>query len=537
MASSDGEPCPLSFISSANTEPLNLYLKAELALKNYKATIKSIDFGTLAQYIYNKKGSDSREILLLMPWDFIPECDWRLGHPNVILDPLTLLKQAEKIKNILIKRNSNLFFLPSPVKPLFLDKNQQRLLQTGLLEIALGMGCYILDQRNFSLSSYLSIGSPFNGEALGEVSHAIIDHSFPKSEEIYKIVVSDLDNVMWAGVIGEDGESKIKCNPEGVGYPHFIYQNILKKLQQSGVLLSIVSRNDLDIAIQPFRKGITLFDENDFVAICASYEPKSVHIQRLSKKLNLGLDAFVFIDDNPIEITEVSKQLPQVKCLQFPKDEDDLPDFLENLTNIFTKTTITDEDLNRTKMYRIKLNSLSDDSVKYSGADLFDYLKTLKMKLSIFKSKKDDYSRAIQLINKTNQFNLNGVRYNKDKVYSIINNGGILYSVKLEDKSGSHGEILACLLNNESEVLSFVMSCRVFQRRVENVFLKWLIEKHGKKLKFLFNKTLRNSPIEEFFKGLNFDMNVSPIRYDVESLLSSLSRNQDLFIISDNSDE
>ena len=151
MASNDGEPCPLSFISSANTEPLNLYLKlSSLKIIN---TIKSIDFGTLAQYIYNKKGSDSREILLLMPWDFIPECDWRLGHPNVILDSLTLLKLSRENQKYINKRIKPLF-LPSPVKPLFLDKNQQRLLQTGLLEIALCMGCYILDQRNFSLSSY-----------------------------------------------------------------------------------------------------------------------------------------------------------------------------------------------------------------------------------------------------------------------------------------------------------------------------------------------------------------------------------------------
>ena len=143
-----------------------------------------------------------------------------------------------------------------------------------------------------------------------------------------------------------------------------------------------------------------------------------------------------------------------------------------------------------------------------------------------------DWNRALQLINKTNQFNLNGVRLIYEDISSVLNNGGRLFTATLDDQSGSHGEIIACLINRNGRMISFVMSCRVFQRRVEYAFLYQLLNRwQGPLLSFEFAVTERNEPIRNFFTNSAFDYQNNLLTLDNEKFLKSHIDDVSLFDI------
>jgi FkbH-like protein len=163
---------------------------------------------------------------------------------------------------------------------------------------------------------------------------------------------------------------------------------------------------------------------------------------------------------------------------------------------------VTAEDRERTEMYRRRLAGMVPSDV--AGADLTTFLRQLEMQLEIHDRSKGDRTRAVQLINKTNQFNLNGRRIADEEVERILASGGRLFSASLRDRHGEHGEILSYLVTGDGVVESFVMSCRVFQRRVEHAFLCWLIEAGLAPSALRFAETARNEPIQQFLKADGF---------------------------------
>jgi FkbH-like protein len=334
------------------------------------------------------------------------------------------------------------------------------------------------------------------GASLGTVAEAVVGAAAGVQPTAAKVLVTDLDNVMWSGVIAEDGMEGIAFGAEGAGYRHFIYQTLLARLEAQGVLLAAVSWNDPEVALQPFREGRMRLGEGQFVAIVASYHAKSAQIRELASRLNLGLDAFVFVDDNPVELAEVAVQLPEVHVVEFPGRDEGLPALLERITGYFPRRPVTAEDRERTAMYRRRLAGMAPSDV--AGADLTAFLKDLGMRLTIHDRSTGDRTRAVQLINKTNQFNLNGRRVTDEEVGGVLEAGGKLFTASLEDRHGQHGEILSCLISAEGGVSSFVMSCRVFQRRMEYAFLVWLCCRPDPPLGLCFDRTERNTPFQQF---------------------------------------
>jgi FkbH-like protein len=405
-------------------------------------------------------------------------------------------------------------------------------LTASLSRIAAGLGAHFLNPECFALGNYLASGVPIAGKHTCEVAEAVVNLSQKFTEGSFKVLITDLDNVMWAGLAAEDGVEGVQCSQEGIGFRHFLYQGLLAKLQSSGVILAAVSRNDLDIARAPIMAGKTLLGESDFVEIIASYEPKSIHIRRLAESLNLGLDAFVFVDDNPIELAEVGAVLSEVKCMQFPTHDDHLAQFLKELASLFARRAISNEDRERTKMYRRRLETGKLLSVKGEGGDLTDFLAKLQMELTIFDRSVGDHERAIQLINKTNQFNLNGNRITDDEVAAVLASGGQLYTAKLDDRTGSHGEILSCLIDDKGVIVSFVLSCRVFQRQVENAFICWLVRRLGSQIiKLAYLATPRNTPIREFLKDASFSINDEGATLDCFQFINNHKAKLELFAL------
>jgi FkbH-like protein len=199
-----------------------------------------------------------------------------------------------------------------------------------------------------------------------------------------------------------------------------------------------------------------------------------------------------------IEIEEVSTALPDVRTLVFPTNDDSLPALLADLSSLFRRSVVTAEDSDRTAMYRRRLETMVP--VDVAGADVTAFLRGLQMSLAIHDRSHGDRARAVQLINKTNQFNINGRRVDDHEVGAILADGGRLYTCTLSDRTGSHGEILSCLIDGNGTIRSLVMSCRVFQRRVEYAFFAWLAGQGIAPKSLEFARTPRNEPATRFLE-------------------------------------
>lgn len=526
-----GASLPLRLLASGNVDPLQLYIRAAAAARGRSADVTTLPFGTLGQALLALPTDHAQEVLLLMPWDFVPECDWRSGIPRELSAPAQLLESAQIVARRVSPRRAKILFVPAPLPPVYSDPAAVRSLAAGIAGCASAIGAHFLSPDCFGLGNYLASGVPIAGPRTSEVVDALINVCLELPEGTSKVLVTDLDHVMWAGLAGEDGPEGVHCGAEGIGFRHFLYQGCLAKLKVSGVLLAAVSRNDLALARAPIVSGRTLLSESDFVEILASFEPKSVHLRRLARSLNLGMDAFVFVDDNPIELAEVGAALPDVRCVQFPARDDELPQFLNTLAALFARRTITDEDRRRTEMYRRRLAADVSSVTEQHGADIRGFLAELKMELTIFDQSVGDRDRAVQLINKTNQFNLNGRRLADEHVAKTLAAGGKLYTARLDDRTGSHGEILACLIDSRGRILSFVLSCRAFQRRVEHAFFSWLVKRRGVGVPLAYAATERNTPMREFLNTPAFVLNGEDSRLDGTRFLADHASALELFSV------
>jgi FkbH-like protein len=520
---------PLRVALSGTLAPLDLYLRAHLARHGWHAALDTLPFGTLQQWLRTGEADPARDLLVLLPWDLLPALDWRTGLPADPLDEATIaaaLDDARQLLAPLAAQGVPLFYLAAPVPPVADTPRAQQWLEAQLHALLLGVGATRLPPEAFSLTSYLAHGAPVAAAACSAVAAQLVHASLgrgatPGDAAPRKLLVTDLDGVMWRGVVGEDGPAGVRCAADGAGYPHFVYQTLLRRLRGQGVLLAVASRNDEDLARAPFRLAGSVLREEDFVAVCAGYGAKSARIRDLAGQLALGLDAVVFVDDNPVELAEVAGALPAVRTVPFPDTVDALPAFLQALRDLFPVTGRTHEDRHRTALYRQRLASAAPASGDPDALPRF--LHALEMRLVV--SERDPgqaggRERAVQLINKTNQFTLNGRRRTAEEVDRVLAQGGRLFVATLEDRHGSHGEVLACVVEPGGRVTSLVMSCRVLQRGVECAFAGWLGAQlapglpAGAPLRLVYRATGRNAPVGAFLQQLG----VSAERRDAEPL-------------------
>jgi FkbH-like protein len=492
-----GPDLPFTLGMSGTPDALGVFLEAAAAERGWRADVRMLPFNTLRQWILSGEAEEERrEAYLVFPWDYAPILDWRSGVPAERPDPEALVEEARSVARALEGRDAVVFLVPAPTPPVLGSASRDRELVAAVCGAALEGGATLLSPDHFSLSSYLASGTPFSGRRMGELARAVVGALVEERAEPKKVLVTDLDNTLWSGVIGEDGVEGIACGPEGAGFPHFIYQSFLLRLESEGILLAAVSRNDDDVARGPFAHGKTDVREEHLVAFLASYEAKSAQVASLAEALNLPHRAFVFVDDNPVELAEVSARLPEVAAVRFPEQPGEMPAFLRRLNALLRRERVTEEDRERTKLYRRRLEGMAPSTL--SGADLTDFLRELEMELVIHDRSEGDRTRAVQLINKTNQFNLNGRRIPDEQVGEILARGGKLFTAALQDRTGSHGEILSFLVDEDGVVQSFVLSCRVFQRRVEHAFLAWLAAGSHRPRALRHAATERNEPFRRF---------------------------------------
>src|SRR5579884_1195054 len=358
--------------------------------------------------------------------------------------------------------------------------------------------------ERFDPKTEIDLGFPYglpHAASMAALSAELIAARPPK-----KGIITDLDDTFWSGILGEAGVAGVCWDLDRRAQSHGIYQQFLESLASAGILVAVASKNDADLVTAALRREDLLCRENSLFPVEAHWGPKSESVRRILKAWNIAPDAVVFIDDSPMEAAEVKAAFPDIETLQFPgKDVRALWALLEHLRDLFGKPAIHDED-------ELRLASLRTAAILTSAengagtAALDDFLRDAGARIE-FSTEDSSDARTFELVNKTNQFNLNGRRWDRAEWQRLLNlPGGTLISVSYRDKYGSLGKIaaLAAIRDGRAAQLSaWVMSCRAFSRRIEHQSLKYLFDRFDlDQIVFDYTPTPRNGPLTDFLAAI-----------------------------------
>jgi FkbH-like protein len=325
-----------------------------------------------------------------------------------------------------------------------------------------------------------------------------------------RVLVLDLDNTMWGGIVGDDGiEGLALGNGSPLGEAHSALQRMALSLKERGIILCISSKNDEAIALDAFRNHPEMtLREDDIVAFRVNWDDKAANIKAISDAIDLGLDCFVFLDDNPAERKRVRDALPSVAVPELPEDPGDWLPVLQ-AAGYFEQAGFSKEDQLRAGFY--KANALRAAQMERIG-DHNDYLLSLGMTLAIAPFDSAGRKRISQLISKSNQFNLTTRRYSEAEIAAMQSNADVFaIQARLEDIFGDNGMIstVICRQTGPSwEVDTWIMSCRVLGRRVEEALLQYLVQQARlrgiSEIIGRYIPTARNALVRDHYAGLGF---------------------------------
>ncbi|MDW5267498.1 MULTISPECIES: HAD family hydrolase [Acidobacteriaceae] len=326
-----------------------------------------------------------------------------------------------------------------------------------------------------------------------------------------KVLCTDLDNTLWGGVLGEEGPDGIVTGSAFPGNCYLEYQKYLKQLSSRGILLAIVSKNnDADVreAFQ-LRAADLALNLDHFVATKINWNEKSNSIRELAQELSLGLDSFVFVDDNPVECEAIRQHLPEVAVVAAPLDEPwKLVEMLSSQP-FFDANVVTEDDVNRVSEYKAQAQR-AELATSSSGRD--EFLASLGIVCTFVSALQGPLSRSVQLLGKTNQFNLTTRRHSAADIEGFASTqGGQAVVIRVRDRFGDAGVVGLALARNHGDscyIDSLLLSCRVIGRGIETALLAHLAEGALRtgvtKLVGEFIATKKNAPCADFYPDHGF---------------------------------
>jgi FkbH-like protein len=361
-------------------------------------------------------------------------------------------------------------------------------------------------------------------DLLAETIRRAIDAHAQKSR---KVLVLDLDNTLWGGVVGELGPLDIALSEDGSGRCYRDFQRSLKAVQRTGVLLAVSSKNNPGDVDEVFDKNpMMVLRREDFAVIRANWEPKPDNILAISEQLGLATDSFVYIDDNPVEREAVARFLPEVAVPDFPEHVEDLPTWFRQaiVPRYFGKYAITVEDRGKTEQYRAR----EARRRLTAGFDLDSYLADLGIECTIFVDAANRLVRAAQMTQKTSQFNLTTRRYEvTDLARFVESEQHAVLMLDYRDRFGDEGSVgLAIVDLSEGRIDTFLTSCRVIGRKVEHRLLDKVVElcsaRGHQKIVGEYIPTRKNQLAAGFYEshGFNFSAEHPDGRRTYEKLIA-----------------
>ncbi len=524
---------PLTVVMACGFTPLHLktFLAAELRQRCpvRRVSVEVGLFGDLLGTIERCAALSPQALAVVLEWqDFDPRLGirtlggWRHEAIPGIVD--SALRQMERISAAVRLAAAAMpvaVSLPClPLPPMFPVSGTQAgvaelRLRQGLLTMAAGLAelpqvriarTQRLDEMSpaadrFDVRSEITAGFPYttaHASRLAVILAALIAGAAPQ-----KGLITDLDDTFWGGIVGEAGVSGVSWDLEHGTQIHGIYQQFLSSLASAGVLLAVASKNDAAVVEEAMRRRDILCGPSCFYPLEVHWQPKSGSVGRILKEWNIAPEAVVFVDDSPMELAEVGAAYPEMECIAFPRDDAGrFWAFLERLRDLFGKASVQAEDAIRLDSIRAARQA----EAEAAGGSADDLLSAAEAVIE-FRAGRNEDARAFELVNKTNQFNLNGRRWDQATWYAYLAQPeALLLTASYTDKYGPLGKIAAVLARcagRTLEIDAWVMSCRAFSRRIEHQCLKYLFERTGAaEIAFDFIATPRNTPLRDFLVSL-----------------------------------
>ncbi len=347
--------------------------------------------------------------------------------------------------------------------------------------------------------SEIASGFPYSLAHAAELSRRIAGAAGLQPNR--KGIITDLDMTVWKGIVGDDGIDGVFWDMEHQAQSYAIYQQMLHAFAKEGVLVAAASKNSPHVVEKIFaERGDLILKHADLFPLAASWQPKSELVAGILAAWNIGPDAVTFIDDNPFELEEVSRRFPAIECVRFDPSPRQVMALWSDLRAKYARRSISQEDQIRSASLRsaAQIEALSGES---ASAD--DFLARLQATLDLQLSRNAEDLRALELLNKTNQFNLNGARYTNSEFLNYLKQeGSFLLTVTYHDKFGPLGKICAGLgriLKGNVRLDAWVLSCRAFSRCIEFACIDALFhELNCRTITLNARKTERNGPFMEF---------------------------------------
>ena len=524
----------VAILSGYSTELLSDLIQTCAFAADIKIEFHSVPFGSLNSQVLNSESSlyaFAPDLIVLIPseFEFLPYTDLYADYES----------QARKIDNSVLqvselaqalRRNSNSEIIVSNFR-LNPDQDFTYLRSRNLgtpwakrkyfnakLGQALPEDVFILDSEFISakigtanahderlwLQSRQMGSATYIFEIAKEIVH-LISHT-KKAQK--KVLALDLDNTLWGGVIGDDGLEGIELgdvSPRAEAFKNF--QKYIRTLASRGVLLGVCSKNNEEVVFEAFRNHPEMvLRHEDIVSFKVNWKSKADNLAEMAQQLNLGLDSFVFVDDNPAEIAVVNQFLPEVSTILLPEDPASFVRVLQD-SRYFDTKQLTAEDAQRTRQYKAEE---SRQGLLKSVTDYSAYLKSLEMKMSISVDDLAQIGRITQLINKSNQWNVTTIRRTEAEIKSLMESEQFsVISARVSDRFGDHGLISVLILKHEgstADIDTWVMSCRVLERQIEHEIFNQtlaLARKHGcEALNATYVPTKKNILVKDLFPKL-----------------------------------
>ncbi len=375
-------------------------------------------------------------------------------------------------------------------------------------------GCYLLDsdrwltqsRTGYSSRTYFAAKLPFTTDTFHTAGRDIFFAIKAITGRSTKLVVIDLDNTLWGGIVGDDGWENLKLGGHHSAGEAFVeFQRYLKSLARRGILLAAASKNDEAVVWEAFEKNpYMVLQKKDFSAWRINWNDKAENIAEIVAEMNLGFQSVMFVDDNPSERSRVKEALPEVNVIDLPLSPSLYREAVENF-GCFDQASLTKEDLMRAKSYLLESERKTSQS-QFRSHD--DWLKSLELIAKVQRVDRTNIERIVQLLNKTNQMNLSTRKLTMLELDAWLENPkNEMRAISISDRFGEYGLtglVSFTVEDRNAIIVDFVLSCRVFGRQVEEVMLSiacnLAAEKYVNQVFATYLPTPKNKPTFEFFE-------------------------------------